>query len=83
MGSSGNQTKIMVHSVPLSFTCPKIINKDNWVRPSDWIDKDHFPDTFSVEQRETDIVVTRTDLASGWDMELGFECCANGKFLFL
>ena len=71
MGSSGNQTKTV--TAITEFTCPKIINKDNW------LGGDYYPDTFSVQQKETDIVVTRTDSASGWDMDLKFECC--GKVL--
>ena len=82
VGPSGNQTKVIGMEIPLSFTqytCPNIINKNNWLTDRNWNEKSHWPDTFSVQQRERAIVVTRTDLASGWDMDLKFECCANGR----
>ena len=69
MGSSGDQTKTV--TAITEHICPNIINKDNWVGG------DYYPDTFSVQQRETDIVVTRTDSASGWDMNLRFQCCGK------
>ena len=62
------------------YTCPIVVNFENWLGGL------IFPDTFSVQQRETDIVVTRTDSASGWDMNLRFQCCGkisnvkHGKF---
>ena len=82
VGSSGNQTKSVGFDIPPSFTqytCPNIINKNNWLTDRNWNGKGHWPDTFSVQQREADIVVTRTDFATGWDIDLEFECCANGK----
>ena len=86
VGPSGNQTKVIGMEIPLSFTqytCPNIINKNNWLTDRNWNEKSHWPDTFSVQQRGADIVVTRTDLASGWDMDLRFECCANGKIYMI
>ena len=72
MGSSGDQTKTV--TAITEHTCPNIINKDNWVGG------DYYPDTFSVQQRETDIVVTRTDYTSGWGMNLKFHCCRGKDF---
>ena len=69
MGSSGDQTKTV--TAITEHTCPNIINKDNWVGG------DYYPDTFSVQQRETDIIVTRTDSNSGWGMGLSFRCCGG------
>ena len=69
MGSSGAQTKTV--KVISEYTCPIVVNKDNW------LGEDGHSDTFSVRQRETDIVVTRTDSASGWDMNLRFQCCGK------
>ena len=69
MGSSEDHTKTI--PAVTEYTCPNIINKDNW------LGGDYYPDTFSIQQRETDIVVTRTDSASGWDMNLRFQCCGK------
>ena len=69
MGSSGDQTKTVTSIT--EYSCPNIVNKDNW------LGRDYYPDTFSVQQREKDIVVTRTDSASGWDMDLKFQCCGK------
>ena len=68
VGSSGAQTKIV--TATNEYACPSIINKDNWIGGAN-------VDEFSVQQRETDIVVTRTDSASGWGMGLKFECCGK------
>ena len=69
VGSSGDQTKTV--TAITEYSCPNIVNKDNW------LGVDCYPDTFSVQQREKDIVVTRTDSASGWDMDLKFQCCGK------
>ena len=72
MGSSRAQTKTV--TVFTKYTCPNIVNKDNWIGGDD---HDY---TFSVQQREMDIVVTRTDFATGWGMDLRFQCC--GTFFY-
>ena len=68
VGSSGAQIKIVTSNN--EYACPSIVNKDNWIGGAN-------VDAFSVQQRETDIVVTRTDSASGWGMGLKFECCGK------
>jgi len=78
VGSSETQTTtIAAYS---EHRCPTVVNKDNWsIDIMDYYaDENQFtynPDVFSVEQRETDIVVTRTDSNSGWGMNLKFRCC--------
>ena len=72
MGSSEAQTKTVTNYG--EYKCPTIVNKDNWLGGYD------HPYTFSVQQRETNIVVTRTDFATGWGMDLRFECC--GTFFY-
>ena len=71
MGSSEAQTKTV--TTITEHTCPIVVNKDNWLGGYG------YSDTFSVRQRETDIVVTRTDSTSGWGMNLEFRCCGSGK----
>ena len=72
MGSSEAQTKtITTYS---EYTCPIVVNKDNWLGGYG------YSDVFSVQQRETDIVVTRTDSTSGWGMNLEFHCCRGKDF---
>ena len=74
MGSSEAQTKtITTYS---GYTCPIVVNKDNWLGGYG------YSDVFSVEQRETDIVVTRTDSTDGWGMDLEFQCC-KGKISYI
>ena len=75
MGSSGAHTKTV--KVISEYTCPIVVNKDNW------LGEDGHSDTFSVRQRETDIVVTRTDSTSGWGMNLEFQCCGSGKVSYI
>ena len=73
MGSSEAQTKIIT-TVTSEYTCPTVVNKNNWLGGYG------YSDVFSVEQRETDIVVTRTDSTSGWGMNLEFRCCGGKDF---
>ena len=75
MGSSEAQTKTV--TAITEHTCPIVVNKDNW------LGEDGNSDTFSVRQRETDIVVTRTDATAGWGMNLEFQCCGSGKVSYI
>ena len=75
VGSSGAQTKTV--TTYGEYTCPIVVNKNNWL--GGYV----YPDTFSVQQRETDIVVTRTDSTSGWGMNLEFQCCGSGKVSYI
>ena len=70
MGSSEAQTKTVTNYG--EYKCPTIVNKDNWLGGYG------YSDVFSVEQRETHIVVTRRDSYGGWGMNLEFRCC-RGK----
>ena len=75
MGSSGEQTKTI--TAITEYTCPTVVNFENWLGG-------HIsPDTFSVQQRERDIVVTRTDSTSGWGMNLEFRCCGSGMVSYI
>ena len=67
MGSSEAQTKTVTNYG--EYKCPTTVNKDNWLGGYG------YSDTFSVEQRETHIVVTRRDSYGGWGMNLEFRCC--------
>ena len=69
VGSSGVHTKTV--TAITEYTCPIVVNFENWLGGL------IFPDTFSVQQRERDIVVTRTDSTSGWGMNLRFRCCSG------
>ena len=74
MGSSEAQTKTVTTYGEIyreNYTCPIVVNKENWLGGYG------YSDTFSVEQRKTDIVVTRTDSNSGWGMNLEFHCCGG------
>ena len=72
MGSSEAPTKTI--TAITKYTCPIVVNKDNWLGGYG------YSDVFSVQQRETDIVVTRTDSTSGWGMNLEFRCCRGKDF---
>ena len=74
MGPSEAPTKTV--TVITEYTCPIVVSKDNWLGGAT------HSDTFSVQQRETDIVVTRTDSTDGWGMDLEFQCC-NGKVSYI
>ena len=52
-----------------SFTCPKKVDKDNW------IGGDSYDDKFSIIQIGKMIQVTRTDSNEGWAMNLKIKCC--------
>ena len=69
MGSSEAQTKTV--TTYSQYSCPVVVNKDNWLGGYGYSDK------FYVQQRETDIVVTRIDYTSGWGMNLEFQCCGG------
>jgi hypothetical protein len=54
------------------YTCPEVVNRDNWVGGETW------PDTFAVTQAFDAVSVARTDTGDasvGWGMDLQFECC--------
>ena len=75
VGSSGSQIKTV--SLDEAFICPSIINQNVWIG-----NQGHsLEDTFSVDQRATDIVVTRTDRTTGWGMDLRIQCCTTGSKL--
>ena len=59
-----------------SYKCPSVVNKDNWLPKVDTHN-----DTFSVDQNETDILVTRTDSTTGWEMLLQFHCCGKVSYM--
>ena len=73
MGSSRGETKNV--TVSTEHTCPVVVNEDNW------LGGENHPDTFSVEQFETYMIVTRTDLSTGWQMDLIFECCGKVSYM--
>ena len=84
MGSSEAQTKGVTNSQIWKYKCPTIVNKENWLGGYG------YSDTFSVEQREAHIVVTRTDSYGGWGMNLEFRCCRckdsyikHGNYFFM
>ena len=74
MGTSEAPTKTV--TVITEYTCPIVVSKDNWLGGAT------HSDTFSVQQRETDIAVTRTDSTDGWGMDLEFQCC-NGNVSYI
>ena len=56
-----------------------MINKNNWIIGSDWIDIwKQASDTFSVEQNEEKLTITRTDSDGTWGLNLAFHCCFKG-----
>ena len=46
-----------------------------------WLGGHSYADTFSVDQRETEIVVTRTDSTTGWGSLLQFHCCGKDSYM--
>ena len=76
MGLSRAQTKTI--KTKTEHACPSVVNKDNWINNHEGTDKY----TFAVQKIGTDIVVTRTDSTSGWDMHLTFQCC-SGKVSYI
>ena len=73
VGSSEAETKTVAASP--DYICPNIVNKENWLGGGSQLD------TFSIQQRETDIVVTRTDNPKGWGMNLSFRCCGKSSYM--
>ena len=57
------------------YQCPKLVDKNIWMDGHTW------PDKFSVDQRTTEIKVTRTDSTDGWGMNLKFQCCKGKIFI--
>ena len=65
----GSGLKSKTITIGNGLQCPELVDKSNWLGGHQW------PDTFSVVQNGSDIVVTRTDSTDGWAMDLQFMCC--------
>ena len=72
-----NESNSVSYTLEHDVQCPTLVNSSNWSSNEGYID------TFSVVQTGKNIVVTRTDFASGWGMNLSFECCTGKIFIRL
>ena len=73
IGPNVGSTRVMHLSSDI-FTCPKVVNRDNW------LGKFTFFDSFAVEQEGTRVNITRqaeagVSMTHGWGLPLKFICC--------
>ena len=59
------------------YICPLFVDSYNW------LDGHTFDDTFSIEQNNSQVLVTRTDTNKNWYFTLRFECCRRSGKLSL
>ena len=77
VGKSDTNSKTV--NIYPNLVCPETISKNNWIIGSDWEDIwRQAPDTFSVDQNEEKLTITRTDSNDKWDLNLAFHCCFKG-----